>query len=128
MDSDAEATRAIWDCGRETWSESGWLVKIADLVCRKMVFRTPIEEEITDEHQLRMVESVRNRPNDELLNKMRAMVFRKYWERIYKLKRSGFSGTIAIMNRDYILTDAWLQSLFGIFVRKNTVIERQEEL
>ena len=33
MDSDAEATRAIWDCGRETWSESGWLVKIADLVC-----------------------------------------------------------------------------------------------
>ena len=91
-------------------------------------FRTPSEQEITDEHLLRMVESVRNRMNDELQNKMRAMVFSKYWERLYQLKRSGFSGRIAIVNCDYILTDAWLQSLFGIFGRDNTVIERQEKL
>ena len=128
MDSDAMATRAIWYLGRGTWSHCEGMNSIINLVSRKIGLRVPGERKIADEDLSQMVNRFRGRMLDGWHNKMRAMVFSKYWERLYQLKRSGFSGRIAIVNRGYILTDGWLQSLFGIFGRDNTVIDRRTDL
>ena len=128
MGSDAESCKAMWDLGREKWSETGWMAKIADLVSRKMGFRTPEITDIPDEDLLRMVERVRDEMADGWRNKMRMMTFDRYWERLYQLKCSGFSGRIAIVNRAHILDDAWVQSLLGIFGRDSTVVELIEKL
>ena len=129
MDSDATITKAMWDWGvTDTKNNIAGLVPIADFVSRKIGLITKYEDRYTHEQVLRKVKEIRNVLNRGWDIYMRAQVFANYWQHLYKLKRSGFSGRIAIVNRDYILEDSWIQSLFGIFGRENTMIEQMTQL
>ena len=126
MDSDTETTGKMWEWGIKDHITG--LFSIADFVCRKIGMSTEYEDRHTNEQVLRKVMEIRNAVERGCQIYMRAEVFGAYWQQLYELKRSGFSGRIAIVNRHYILEDSWIQSLFGIFGRDNTEIEHMAEL
>ena len=125
MGSNAEATFAVWDKARDRWTESTeWIALTAELVSRKMGLEQRWNDGLSDELLIRKVTAIKARMKRIWYNSLRADVFSTYWESLYELKQSGFSGSIAIVNRDYILTDSWTQSLLRIFGTNNTVVER----
>ena len=129
MDSDAATTKAMWDWGaRDADCQIVGLLSIADFICRKVGVRTGYEDSFTNDQVYQAVKEIRNALDRGWHIFMRTHVFGAYWEQLYKLKLSGFSGRIAIVNRDCILDDLWIQSLLGIFGRDNTEIERVAEL
>ena len=129
MDSDAETTRKMWEWGiKDPDTYIIGLISIADFISRKIGLSTEYEARYTNEQVLRKVREIRNAVHRGWHIYMRAEVFGAYWQQLYELKRSGFSGRIAIVNRDYIWKDLWIQSLFGIFGRDNTEIEFVQQL
>ena len=129
MGSDVDATFAVWDKARDRWTESTeWIALSAELVSRKMSLKPWNDGFIglSDKLLIRKVAVIKARMRRIWYNSLRADVFSTYWKSLYELKQSGFSGRIAIVNRNYILTDSWIQSLLGIFGRNNTVIEKVE--
>ena len=125
MGSNASATSEVWDIARNHWTENTkWIWPIVEFVSRKIGLETMSADKISDQELVIKVDDIKNRIHRVGLNMIRAYVFNDYWETLYELKRSGFNGRIAIVNHDYILDDLWIQSLFGIFGRNNTVIER----
>ena len=128
MDSDAKSTMAMWEWGLSGQGQAWQLVNIAEFISRKIGLRTPWQSESTNEEVLQIMRQITVDMNRGWLIHFRARVFSVYWDKLYRLKREGFSGRIAIVNRDYILDESWIQSLCGIFGRDNTVIERVTEL
>ena len=126
MGSNVEATKEMWDW-RDKQNEEAMLAFIANCICRKIGLITGLAE-FTNEQVLKEVKEITSDMNRGWHTHLTAEVFHVYWQHLYKLKRSGFSGRIAIVNRYYILEDSWIQSLFGIFGRDNTVIESVAEL
>ena len=124
MDSDADSTKAIWDGHRQMRG----LVFIAEFISRKIGLATEFKDCYTDEQLLGKVNEIRTGVERGWQIHMRAAVFASYWQQLYELKRSGFSARVAIVNRDYILVDSWIQSLFRIFGQDNTEIVRMTEL
>ena len=128
MGSDAHKTFALWDKARDRWTEStDWIAFTAELVSRKMGLQQRIEG-LSNAVLIRKVHDIILRMRRIWYNSLRADKFNRYWKNLYELKQSGFSGRIAIVNRDYILIDSWIQSLLQIFGRNNTVIERVDNL
>ena len=126
MGSNAEATFAVWDKARDRWTESTeWIALTAGLVSRKMGLAR-WNDGLSEELLIKKMMDIKVRMRRIWYNSLRADVFGTYWKSLYELKQSGFSGSIAIVNRDYILTDSWTQSLLGIFGRNYTVVERVE--
>lgn len=78
---------------------------------------------LPDAELVRMVTSIRKKMVRVWMNMQRTSLFDRYWEKLYEMRRSGFRGRVAMVNREDVLTDGWIQSLFGIFGRNNTVIE-----
>ena len=128
MGTNTGSTKAIWDSGRDNWTDRERVAAMAFLICRKAGLEIPSEVSCTKEEILGIAMTLRMKMIRGWRNLLRADEFNQYWKRLYHLKQSGFTGRIAIVNRDYILKDSWIQSLFGIFGRDNTVIERVTEL
>ena len=129
MDSDAETTRKTWEWGiKEPEVHTSDLICIAECISRKIGLKSEYEGRYIHEQVLLKVKEIRNAVDRGCHISMRAEVFGIYWQQLYELKRSGFNGRIAIVNRDYILEDSWIQSLFGIFGRDSTEIEHMAEL
>ena len=129
MGADAEATKKVWNKARECWTDChAWSWPITEIISRKIGYSTENEYRKSDEELWRMVRNVRNKMISVWLNTVRAQIFSGYWLRLYELKRSGFSGRVAIVNRHYVLSDLWIQSLSGVFGRDNTMVKLIEEL
>ena len=122
MDSNATATSLIWDKARYRWDEfTDWIAFIVEFVSRKIGLNPNIDG-LSDEELVVKVKAIAKKITRICNNLMKADVYKTYWKDLYALKKSGFSGRIAIVNRDFALTDPWIQSLFAIFGRNNIVI------
>ena len=125
--SDANSTQRAWDKPPNhrvgSW-EMMW--PIADLVSHKIGSRILNEE--SNEEALVDVKHSRMKIIRIWINLLRADVFHKYWKTLSDLKNTGSSGRIAIANLDWILTDPWIESLYGIFGRNNTSVDLIGEL
>ena len=126
MDFDLNATKEIWDMVRSCWREGqqwGW--PIAEFVCRKIGLKATLVDAaaLSEVELVRMVKDIRMKMVRVWNTMQKASVFDRYWDKLYEMRQNCFCGRVAIVNREDILTDGWMQSLRGIFGRNNTIIE-----
>ena len=125
MDFDLNATKKVWDMARTCWREGekwGW--PIAEFVCRKIGLKGTMVDvaALSDAELVIMVKSILVKMVRVWNNMQRTCSFDRYWDKLYEMRRSGFKGRIAIVNREDILTDGWIQSLCGVFGRNKTAV------
>lgn len=117
MGSDVKAANNVWDMTDDFWLAGPWRGYLMSFIWRKMEmirgFPVELPAVIQAQRKLAMVQAQLSR----------ADAFNTIWKHLRQLKLNGFSGTVVIIHREHILTDEWIQSLFGVFGRNNTVIE-----